>query len=319
MPKRKIKSPAYDLSQTGAVTTVRISPISAGWCQWLLLMSDNHYDSIACNRDLMTEHLEEARRREAMVMVFGDFFDAMQGRFDPRRSMDELRPEYRREDYYDYVVQDATQYLLPYNDNLLVISDGNHELSVLKNANTNLCDRLVHGLRMAGSAVQHGGYGGWIRFAFDVSGDGPRFSKNLKYFHGAGADAPVTRGVIWTNRQAVYLPDADIVVNGHSHHAYYVPISRERLTNGGRQYMDIQHHIRTPGYKQSYGDGSKGWDITRGAPPKPIGAAWVRLEYKQAPDRVDIVVMPDVRGGDVISVVDDLYDGVAYDDDRELA
>jgi hypothetical protein len=56
----------------------------------------------------------------------------MQGRFDPRRDMDELRPEYRRNDYYDFVVRDAADFLEPYANNIALISDGNHELAVLK-------------------------------------------------------------------------------------------------------------------------------------------------------------------------------------------
>ena len=82
-----------DISVSGAVTTIRMDDPRKGWEQWFLLMSDNHHDSIYCNRDLETEHLEEAKRRNARVFIFGDFFDAMQGRFDPRRSMDELRKD----------------------------------------------------------------------------------------------------------------------------------------------------------------------------------------------------------------------------------
>ena len=198
----------------GAVTTLRLDDARGGWEQWFLLMSDNHHDSVYCNRDLEIEHLEEAKRKQARIFIFGDFFDAMQGRFDPRRSMDELRPEYRVENYYDVVVRDSAKFLSPYADLIDVISDGNHELAVRKNANTDLIDRLVYELRQGGkSTVVHGGYGGWIRMMFDKTG--VRESIKLKYFHGAGAEAPVTRGVIQTNRQAVYLPDADVVVNGH--------------------------------------------------------------------------------------------------------
>jgi hypothetical protein len=77
-----------------------------------------------------------------------------------------------------------------------------------------------------------------------------------------------------------YLPDADIVVNGHSHNSYHVPIVREKVNQAGIVYFDTQHHIRTPGYKQSYGDGSQGWDVTRGGVPKPLGGAWVTFSEK---------------------------------------
>lgn len=100
----------------------------------------------------------------------------------------------------------------------------------------------------------------------------------IKYYHGAGGgSAPVTRGVIQTNRQAVYLPDADVVINGHNHEAWYMPISRERIGDTGVIYQDVQHHIRTATYKNDYGDGSGGWHVEGGKPPKPMGAAWIRL------------------------------------------
>lgn len=312
----------YVKSVDGAVTTIRISGIKAGWEQWFLLMSDNHHDSIYCNRELEKQHLEEAKKRNARVFIFGDFFDAMQGRFDPRRSMDELRPEYRKETYYDIVIDDCAEFFKPYKHLIDVISDGNHELAVQKNANISLPDRLIRDLNKDGANIIHGGYGGWIRFNLETNGSGQ--SINMKYFHGAGAEAPVTRGVIQTNRQAVFLPDADVVVNGHNHNAYYVPISRERISNKGKLYMDIQHHIRIPGYKQEYGDGTKGWDVTRGGIPKPIGAIWMRMWFDQMASFprnhngiIKMQFIPDIRGADAVPSVGGIYTGRSYNDDQE--
>jgi len=272
-----------NIEQHGAITSVYFD-VKTGWSQWFLLRSDVHHDSIACARELEQEHLEEAVRRGAYIMDIGDLFDAMQGRFDPRRSMDELRPEYRRDDYYDFVVQNAAEFYTPFAKQFLLLGRGNHETAVRKNANTDLTDRLVYLLRSGcKSQVVAGGYGGWVRLMFNYSdgnSTGPRGSLRIKYFHGAGGEAPVTRGVIQTNRQAVYLPDANIVINGHNHHAYWIPITRERLSNKGIQYFDIQHYVRTPGYKQGYGNGTAGWEVQRGGVPKPIGAMWMKLTVK---------------------------------------
>lgn len=226
--------------------------------------------------------------------------------------MAELRPEYRREDYYDFVVRDVGNILAPYAENIAVIADGNHELSVLKNANTNLADRLVERLNNNhGGQIKHGGYGGWVRFMWERKKN-PQNSIKLKYFHGSGGEAPVTRGAIQTNRQAVFLPDADIVVNGHSHHGYHMPIPRERISNKGDQYFDIQHHIRTPGYKQSYGDGSAGWDVTRGGVPKPIGGAWVRMYWCNSTNRAEVEVTELIHRPNVFSPSIDVYTGIVF-------
>jgi len=232
----------------------------------IMVMSDIHFDSPFSNRKLFFHDLDFAAKNKAKVFVIGDFFDAMQGRFDPRRDMSQLRPEYRRADYYDYIVEDAAKLLKPYRSLFSLITPGNHEAATLKNANTDLIGRLTKKMSTPGHTVHTGGYGGIIRLI-----EGKKIVP-VKYFHGSGGEAPVTRGAIQTSRQAVFLPDFQIVLNGHSHHAYWIPIVRERVNPSGDHYFDIQHHVRTPGYNMSYGDGSGGWEVTRGGVPKPMGS-----------------------------------------------
>ena len=309
------------LSQHGAVTTIAVENLEVGWSKEILLTSDWHFDSVQCNRDLLKEHLEEVIRRDAWLMVFGDIVDAMQGKFDPRRNMDELRPEYRSSEYFDVVIDDLSAYLKPYKNNLVLLADGNHETSILKNAQINLTKRLVKNLRADGSSVVHGGFGGWVLLKL-YHGDSWSRAIKVKYFHGSGGEAPVTRGAIQTNRQAVYLPDADIIVNGHSHNNYIIPISRERLTNQGRHYFDMAWHIRTPGYKQGYADGTGGWEVERGGVPKPIGSVWCKLEFQTfngldgtKQNRLVIIPTADVRGPEVCTPAGGGYDGPTWDED----
>lgn len=254
--------------------------VKAGWEQWLMLRSDAHHDSLHCNRDLEKRQLDKARDRNALILDGGDLNDAMQGRFDPRRTYKDIRPEYLVNDcYYDNVSLDNYQFYKPYADLWLMFARGNHEMSVIKNAQTDLTDRLVFKLNQeAGANCYACGYGGWIRFMFNESGR-PTGSLAMKYFHGAGGEAPVTRGVIQTNRQAVYLPDASFVWNGHNHSDYVLNIKRERLNGKGIQGTDCQTYIRTPGYKDDYKDGSGGWEVERGGVPKPQGCAWIRLYW----------------------------------------
>ena len=60
--------------------------------QKFLLISDLHWDNPHCDRELLKNHLDEAVRRNAAVVVNGDFFCLMQGKGDPRRSKDDIRP-----------------------------------------------------------------------------------------------------------------------------------------------------------------------------------------------------------------------------------
>jgi len=259
--------PKIEITQNGAVTTI----VSEGGIKFLQL-SDIHFDSLACYRNYLFADLQYALDNDIYIIMLGDIFDAMQGRFDPRRSMEDVRPEYRTEKYYDAIVDDAVEKLLPYANNILMTTYGNHETSVLKNANTDLIERLAKGLSSEKHKVFVGGYGGVILF---------RDSGQVlpaKYFHGSGGEAPVTRGAIQTNRQAVFLPDFQLVMNGHSHHHYIIPITRERVDSvTGRHYFDFQWHLRSPGYVMTYGDGTKGWEVTRGGVPKPVGGVLVEI------------------------------------------
>lgn len=267
---------------SGNVLTVYFDNVFDGWEQYIFLASDQHHDSTECNRDLEREHLEQVKQRNACAFFIGDLYDCMQGKYDPRRSYSNLRPEYKVDNYLDEIVRDGADFYAPYVTNILMMGRGNHESSILKNNGVDLIGNLVHRLNADhGGHIQAGGYGGWIRLIFKI-GTTKSESLLIKYNHGSGGGGPVTRGVIQTNRQAVYLPDADIVVNGHTHDGWYVPIARERISDLGNVYQDIQHHIRTTTYKNDYGDGSGGWHIETGKPPKPMGAAWVRLTVNQS-------------------------------------
>lgn len=287
--------PITNIVQEGAVTTIT----SKGGIK-ILQTSDIHFDSVSCNRERFLNDLKYAVYNDFWVLLIGDIFDAMNGRFDPRRSMQDVRPEYRREDYYDAIVEDAIVQLQPYAHKILMISYGNHETSVLKNANTDLITRLAAGLSSKEHKVLIGGYGGILLFQDDDE------NVPAKYFHGSGGEAPVTRGAIQTNRQAVFLPDYNIIMNGHSHHQYIIPITRERVTIDGVHYFDFQWHLRSPGYVMSYGNGSQGWEVTRGGVPKPIGSVIFTIRGKT------VRPTPWITPPDPIVPYIDQFDGINF-------
>ncbi len=61
-------------------------------------------------------------------------------------------------------------------------------------------------------------------------------------------------------------------------HDYSGDDNSETLSNSGKVVFQTTHHIRTPGYKQEYGDGTQGWAVEKGFGPKPIGGAFVQYE-----------------------------------------
>jgi hypothetical protein len=257
--------------------------------QYVLLQSDVHWDNPKTDWDTLRAHLNEAKERDAPIVDIGDFFCAMQGKYDQRSNKDDIRPEHQKAKYLDALVDTATSFLTPYKNLLTVRGDGNHETSILKRHETQLTERLVERLKGAGSTTVHkGGYSGFVVFDV-VSNQTRKHPIRYHYHHGHGGGGPVTRGVIQTNRFAVYLADADIVHTGHTHDQWTMPISRIRLNGDNTEIVHtLQLHVRTPGYKQEFADGYGGWHIERGGPPKPIGAAWLRIRFTKNSYRSEV-------------------------------
>ena len=55
------------------------------------------------------------------------------GRYDGRRSRDDIREEHNVPNYLDALVQTAAEWFEPYASIIKVIGYGNHETSILKN------------------------------------------------------------------------------------------------------------------------------------------------------------------------------------------
>ncbi len=252
--------------------------------QRFLLTGDRHWDNPMSLWDLQKEHLNRALEHKAGVIDVGDFFCAMQGKYDKRSNKDDLRPEHKKGDYLDSLVNTADKFFSKWANSFITIAMGNHDTSILKKHETSLINRLTEKMRLRGSKVYNGGYSGWVHFLIGNQ------SVKLHYDHGYGGGGPVTRDVIQTNRRAVYLPDADIVISGHTHDQWSVPIQRVRFNDKSEISQDEQLHVKIPTYKEEYKDGFDGFHIETGRCPKPIGAYWLKLfrESKKGPVLFDV-------------------------------
>jgi UDP-2,3-diacylglucosamine pyrophosphatase LpxH len=239
-----------------------------------LLLSDIHIDNPKCDRALLKKHLEQAKAKGAGILVFGDLFCAMQGKYDKRANKEALRPEHRVVNYFDALVDTTAEYLKPYAENILLITPGNHETAILKNHETDLTTRLALQL-----GCEVGAYAGWVRMQFRY-GQFKR-AQVLSYHHGYGGGGPVTRDVIQTARKAVYLPDADIVVSGHTHDRWIVPVPRVKLLQNGIQTVTEQLHLKLGTYKDEYTVGH-GWAIEKGFAPKSLGGVWLSFNFRKS-------------------------------------
>lgn len=254
------------------------------WEYWFLLTSDQHWDNPHSNHELQLKHLELAKERNAGIMSAGDYFCMMQGKYDKRASKASVRPEHQVDNYIDAIIKTGADFLEPYAKQFVVIATGNHEQSISDKLETNVIDRFCGVLNdRTGSTIRNGGYSGYIIFKFSNESCCNRFTTVLRYEHGAGGAAIVGGGIPDSYRRGVHFPDSDIILSGHNHNQWVNELSRQRLDRGsGTLKLDVQMHIKCPSYKDEYGIGFSGWHAaTKGLPPKPIGAWWLRFYYER--------------------------------------
>lgn len=251
-----------------------------------LLLSDVHFDSTKCDRDMLKNHLDKALALKASVYIFGDWFDLMQGMYDPRRSYSSLRPEYKSITYLDDVINDAVEFLEPYREVLAMVGRGNHETNIEKRLSTSPIDRLVGAL---GGGIMAGPYSGWVQLVYsrNANNHGGRHQRMLHFHHGYGGNAPRSKGVLNVDLDQKEWPDADVIVSGHTHQKWHVPMSVERITDRLNTYEDTVHHLKLGSYKKL--DRFAGWEVEKGFQQPRLGGWWMDAELRRTKhDGVDV-------------------------------
>lgn len=253
--------------------------------QWVLLRSDAHHDNPHSDHEKEKADLDEAMRRKAIILDLGDFFCAMGGKFDPRRTRKGVtRPEHcEADDYFDSLVRAGSKFLRPYAKNIAMMGQGNHETSVLKHNETDLTQRIIERINThEGTRIEHGKYGGEIHFRLKYHQQ--QSSLWLNWGHGTGGGGIMSFGTLKVRREASWNPNADVIVSGHIHERWVLETTRKVVSCASGKYaveLKPQWHVRTGTYKEEYGLGQEGWHVERGAPPKPIGAMWMKLRIVQ--------------------------------------
>jgi hypothetical protein len=247
--------------------------------QEFLLISDLHWDNPKCDLKLLKSHLDEAVKRKAIILINGDLFCLMQGRFDPRGTKKDIRPEHNVINYLDYVIEDAVNFFSPYAEYIALVGYGNHETSILKRLETDVIQRFVDLFNYKNKTnIQAGGYGGWIVLKFQLHHSGQRNSYKIKYFHGSGGGGPVTKNTIGHQRLDAMIDGADLIWVGHTHDLWSMQVEVETLNLNYYTRLKTVTHVQSGCYKEEYNDGAGGWHIERGAPPKSLGGYWLMVE-----------------------------------------
>jgi hypothetical protein len=251
-----------------------------------LIISDIHFDSIGCDRKLLKSHLDEAKEKDAAILIVGDWYDLMQGRYDPRRGNQgrDLRKEYRDTDkeYLDAVQEDSIEFLSPYVDNILMMALGNHETSVMKNCGTNMIERLAtilnHKYPNQENPIETTGYEGWLRIQFSKNGCVRKYM--IKYRHGDRGNAKRSKGILDVDIDAMKYPDADLIVKGDDHQKWMFPAMIRKMPDANMNLIESkQYQLRLGSYVDGLGDQVGGWAVEKGFAPTDRGGWFVNISF----------------------------------------
>jgi hypothetical protein len=212
----------------------------------------------------------------------------MQGKWDPRGSYSDLRPEYKSTIYVDEVIGDVGERLSKYAPVIKLLGRGNHETNIEKRMMVSPLDRVAGIINQAGGQCAVGGYAGWVIFqAFIRNRDGSKRSAqlwNLNYHHGYGGNAKRSKGVLSVDIDQKDFPDADFIVRGHDHQKWYHPVMVDRLNRAMNIQQRTVHHMRLGSYKK-LGDRYAGWATEKGFATPRLGGWWLTCERVSARGR----------------------------------
>ena len=254
----------------------------------IYLMSDIHYDSIKCDRELFHEHLDECINDGSGLLINGDFFDVMQGRNDRRGSSKAIRKEYYEEmseygmEYYDVVPRISAKELAPKFKKLpfIVIGYGNHETSISKHQETDILANFVYELRKEGVKIYKTGYSGFLLLNFNLKNT-TRTSNSYRIAHHHGNwGGLVTKGMLGVPRRHLMFSNADMVVGGHVHDQVTTSTTSNEVTSHGKIIQKTKWGLVIPSYKNGFGKGFAGFETEKHT-PKPLGCYRVEIKLSR--------------------------------------
>jgi hypothetical protein len=245
----------------------------------MAVFSDVHFDSVKCDRKYFKKCLDYCLENNIYVNIHGDLFDVMGTFQDPRSKPQDIRKEYyvAGRGYLDLIVEDAYNFLLPYKEIILVISEGNHETNILRRHDVNILDRLAFMLRQAGGITHSAPYAGYILFNFIYG----QTKQTQKYFwhHGKGGNAFRSKDVLHSQLDMGYVSDADVYVSGHSHNNLYDPSNPRmnlKTTNGDYKIgYTFPDWIKIGSFKKI--SNHSGWEVEKGFQAKLLGGWFIEF------------------------------------------
>lgn len=222
------------------------------------ILGDPHIDAPSHNRALLLRDLDKAVENGDSVWIIGDVWSFILPR-DLKRYT-EGRHGQKRDAIINHALNDAFELFKPYADVIDIMLLGNHEAEVIRRHHIDplliLIDRLNQ-VKTSGryrdadgnARIAHAGYTAWVQLRFaKTTGKRPwSISNTVWLHHGKGGGAPVTKGMIDSNRIRV-ARFADVYAIGHKHTSIHDSARFEHLDSYGNRKVVWQDFVIVGGY-----------------------------------------------------------------------
>jgi predicted phosphodiesterase len=217
-------------------------------------LSDLHLDSPYTDLKKLKKLFDDAQKNQYKIVIIGDLLDVMGGKYDRRTTKGDIKPEHNTDNYINSVCESAADFLAPYIDDILLITAGNHEREIDKRMECYLLefiDLYLH--KKTGKSINWTqDYAGYIRLHGKRKNAGESCPTTIFYNHGKDGNATMSFGVLNVKRNAAVI-DADIIVMGHIHKNFSLPLNRLYLSNRGVIKVKEQLHLQLGTSKESKG------------------------------------------------------------------
>ena len=229
--------------------------------------SDIHFGNPGQDKKLLKKEFDEAKSKNAKIFIGGDWGDFIMAgdhkRYHPSQDV------YGTDNNVNMTIDEAYEFFSDYVDNIVMISTGNHEVSVSKFHHFDPTQQLIWSLNTKKNAkIVHGQYTGYIVIYFTRGKNGMTRKYKIYYNHGQGGTAEVSKGTIDLNRHMT-TKIADMYWLQHKHVKTVLPsesvldvnasneiIARERTGMITGSYLKIysDYDAMKKGYKINYGE-----------------------------------------------------------------
>jgi predicted phosphodiesterase len=224
-----------------------VAPAKAGQVIKLALFSDIHFDSPDCDRETLKKHLDYCLKDGRYILINGDFFDMIILGDRKRATPHHIT---NTDNQLNVKLNEAYEFLKPYQKNILFFGRGNHEESIMKYNGLDVLEMLTTMLNMGSEhKILYGNYTNFLRFAFKEKNRN-EYNYDIYAHHGCGGSAPATKGMLDFGALAKGI-NADLIWLGHKHNSlidYSSPVMH--IDRNGDVILKNRQCIETPSYQK---------------------------------------------------------------------